>query len=203
MKNGSNLKIKCVDCDDRESFCKGMCVRCYNYHHRSKGAHRAKSKDLRVSNPVKTHGHSCHKTGNGQSGTYKSWVAMIQRCTNPNNSSWKSYGGRGITVCSEWRASFEKFLNDLGIRPEGKSIDRINVNDGYCPSNCRWATPQEQMVNRQIQVKLSSEIKTCSNCKKESFNSLRKGLCHACNEYQRRNNRTRPTTPSPSSNTLA
>lgn len=87
----------------------------------------------------------------GMSGTstYRSWVSMVQRCTNPNNGRYSSYGGRGITVCDRW-LSFLNFDEDMGERPEGKSIDRYpDVNGNYEPSNCRWATPKEQGCNRR------------------------------------------------------
>ena len=78
---------------------------------------------------------------------YPAWAAMIQRCTNPNAKSYAHYGGRGITVCPEWRASFSHFLKDMGDRPAGASLDRIDNDAGYAPDNCRWATRSEQQLN--------------------------------------------------------
>lgn len=91
-----------------------------------------------------THGH----TRNGKSATYRSWLNMIQRCTNPLHNRWHRYGGRGITVCDRWRDSFPAFLADMGERPEGKTLDRINNDGSYEPGNCRWATPKEQRANQ-------------------------------------------------------
>lgn len=76
------------------------------------------------------------------------WKGMIKRCTNSNHKSWKYYGGLGIRVCERWR-EFTNFLADMGERPDGTSLDRINPNGNYEPSNCRWATPREQRVNQR------------------------------------------------------
>lgn len=80
--------------------------------------------------------------------THISWNAMIQRCANPRQTSYEHYGGRGITVAPEWFA-FDEFLADMGIRPPGRSLDRINNDGNYEPGNCRWATLSEQALNKQ------------------------------------------------------
>lgn len=77
---------------------------------------------------------------------YISWDHMMQRCFNKNNDRYHQYGGRGITVCKEWE-SFDVFLADMGQRPNGYSLDRIDVDGNYNKENCRWATPKEQMRN--------------------------------------------------------
>lgn len=80
---------------------------------------------------------------------YNSWQAMRSRCNNPNHMAFKNYGGRGIKVCPEWQSSFEAFLRDMGNRPEGTTLDRINTGGSYEPHNCKWSTWVEQQNNRR------------------------------------------------------
>jgi hypothetical protein len=79
--------------------------------------------------------------------TYRTWLGMIQRCTNPKAQHFHRYGGRGISVCGRWR-SFENFLTDMGERPANRTLDRINNDAGYEPANCRWVTRKQQAQNR-------------------------------------------------------
>lgn len=83
-----------------------------------------------------------------RTGAWNSWAAMKARCTNPKNKDFKHYGGRGIKVCERW-SSFANFFADMGERPDGKTIDRKDVNGDYTPSNCKWSTQSEQTLNRR------------------------------------------------------
>lgn len=94
-------------------------------------------------------GHWRRTHGKRHTPTYRTWLDMIQRCTNPNNPRYTDYGGRGITVCERWR-SFENFYADMGDRPgAGYSLDRIDNDSGYAPGNCRWATAEVQQRNKR------------------------------------------------------
>lgn len=81
--------------------------------------------------------------------TYHSWTAMKMRCLQPNHRKYAYYGGRGITICERWRNSFSAFVEDMGERPAGHSLDRIDTNGNYEPGNCRWATRDEQRANQR------------------------------------------------------
>lgn len=95
--------------------------------------------------------------------TYKSWFSMKQRCYNSNNKSYKNYGARGIVVCDRWLHSFENFLKDMGERPSLKfSLDRVDSNGIYEPSNCKWSTMEEQQNNKRNSVKIKINDKEFS-----------------------------------------
>lgn len=96
-----------------------------------------------------TSGMRLRKTGQSGSPTHNSWRGMRSRCTNLKN---KDYGGRGIRVCERWanrETGFQNFLADMGPRPIGMTLDRINPNADYTPENCRWADPKTQRENRR------------------------------------------------------
>lgn len=81
--------------------------------------------------------------------TYYAWSGIKQRCRNPRNQMYRYYGGRGIDVCERWHSSFDAFLEDMGVAPEGSSIDRIDNDRGYEPGTCRWTTSKEQGRNKR------------------------------------------------------
>jgi hypothetical protein len=85
------------------------------------------------------------KHGMSHSTEYNIWASMLQRCENPKHEQYKDYGGRGIAVCKRWH-DFAKFYADMGQRPDGLTLDRIDNSKGYQPSNCRWATWLEQQA---------------------------------------------------------
>jgi len=112
------------------------------------------------------HGHA----NPSRSRTYISWVSMIQRCTNPDSTNYKYWGGRGITVCERWK-EFPSFLADMGLRPSNTSLDRIDNNGNYEPKNCRWATSKQQNNNTRDQQNLCR----CKYCReREAWRDLGK-----------------------------
>ena len=103
-------------------------------------------KRMKENNPLATH----LKSGNDQyKKTYCSWKKMRDRCYVKTESSYKYYGGKGVSVCERWINSFQNFLDDMGERPEGKTLDRIDPYGNYEKANCRWASNKEQANNKR------------------------------------------------------
>lgn len=99
-----------------------------------------------------------HFSGGRMSPTYSSWNAMKTRCLNPNRADYKHYGGRGIKIYNAW-LDFKNFLRDMGERPDGLELDRIDVNGNYEPGNCRWATRTTQVNNSRVRKDNVSGLK--------------------------------------------
>lgn len=119
------------------------------------------------------HGHrrSIDKPTRSASTTYTTWREIIRRCFRTSDSAYPCYGGRGITMCERWRYSFENFLADMGERPPGTTIDRIDYDGHYEPGNCRWADSVTQSHNRRatkLSYDLADEMRRLSSLGKSS-----------------------------------
>lgn len=107
-----------------------------------------------IGNRSRTHGRC-------RSPEYNSWCAMKDRCNNQNNQDYEQYGGRGIKICQRWDESFEAFLQDMGLRQKGKNtVERLDANGDYEPSNCRWASQKEQTRNKRNSRRLTFNDET-------------------------------------------
>lgn len=96
-----------------------------------------------------------------ESSTHAIWRGMLSRCRNPKSKDFPRYGGRGITVCDRW-LQFVNFLADMGERPAGMSLERLDGAEGYSPENCTWATPTQQARNRRGNVCITHDGRTAT-----------------------------------------
>ena len=120
--------------------------------------------------------------------TYSSWEHMKARCLNKNNKAYVNYGGRGITIDPRWIDSFAAFLDDMGVRPDGMTLDRKDNNGNYELSNCRWATRSEQMQNRRFRMVtidgITLSIKQWATRNKIKLKTVHSRLCMGWNEVE-------------------
>lgn len=117
--------------------------------------------------------HGMHGTA-----THRSWAHMLERCNNQRCRQYAYYGARGIRVCDQWK-SFAGFFADMGVRPEGTTLDRIDSEGNYEPGNCRWATHREQMGNRRDNRMITSGgITQCVRAWERTI-GVRHGTIHA------------------------
>lgn len=151
------MKICTVDGCGKKVFCRSVCRTHYGHVIKAEILLHTKIIDRRVK-----HGHNTgRRSGPRRSLTISSWMAMRYRCLNKNHPRYSNYGGRGIFVCERWKDSFVNFLADMGERPsKNHSIDRIDTNGNYEPSNCRWATRSEQNSNTRVNIYLTFNGKT-------------------------------------------
>lgn len=112
---------------------------------------------LGENNPSYKHGGACRENVSPE---YESWQHMLNRCGNPKDKRWARYGKRGITVCERWK-EFKNFYEDMGDRPTDKhTLERLNNDGNYEPSNCIWATPHQQTRNRRSNINITHDGKT-------------------------------------------
>lgn len=140
VKELINIGKRCsVDMCENNAFCKGLCKAHYEQKRQHGMIIGPVTKNLVARGGV-TKDNPCE---------YRAWNLMKRRCMNKNSKDFVYYGGRGVKVCDRWINSFANFLQDMGKKPIGCSLDRINPNEGYSPENCRWATDRQQQRNRR------------------------------------------------------
>lgn len=128
--------------------------------------------------------------GLSSSSEYKSWDSAKQRCTNPNNSRFDRYGGRGITMCDRWMNSFASFYEDMGPRPSPRhTIERLDNDGNYEPGNCCWATVKEQTNNTSVQKRIRERGNKCKHGHDLTQTMSAHGLCRECTRMYNKNRR--------------
>lgn len=132
-----------MDGCDRAHKARGLCAIHYD---------RARRSGAFATRPARPH-HG-HTVGGRISPTYSSWRAMLARCCNPRSPGYPYYGEKGVAACRRWCDSFAAFLADLGERPPGTTLDRLDPTKGYFPGNCRWATRTEQTRSRRNTLRI-------------------------------------------------
>lgn len=140
-RGNSQWRCQC-DCG---SYCIVQLGNLRSGHTKSCGCDRSSA----TRNQFVTHGHTTDRVATR---TYKAWSHAKSRCNNPADHKYVDYGGRGISMCPQWMRSFEEFLSDMGGCPAGHTLDRVDTNGNYEPSNCRWATPAQQARNKRNNI---------------------------------------------------
>ena len=158
VRNGARRVTPCVcDCGTEKSVPVGHLYRgAITSCGCAKKERASKLRDINT-----THGAT---RGSNRTPTYLSWASMRLRCNNPNATGYERYGGVGITICPRWDGpdGFPNFLSDMGVRPDGFSLDRIDNQKGYSPENCRWADMATQKRNRKNSVLITHDGQTKS-----------------------------------------